>query len=385
MDEAARVVGLSPAEIRRRNFIKPEQMPYKTRDGQHLRHRRVRRAHGPGARRGRRGRRSRRGSAESRAQGPHPRPRLRHLRRGLRLQGTRSRPRPCSRRTARSAVHIGTQSTGQGHQTAYAQFVAGPLGLDYDKIRVVQGDTDALPTGGGTGGSRSIPLGAPSVDRASRHARRADQGSSPPTSLRPASATSSSIDGTARVVGTDRSLSYAEIARRAKDKTQAHRDRRVQGGGADLSERHACLRGRDRSGDRPHRGRPLHDRRRFRRDGEPDAARRAGAWRRGAGDRPGAARAHRLRRRRPAHHRDLQRLRHAARRRLSVLRLRDAQRSLQMERARHQGRRRGRHDRRHAGGDERRRRRAAPRLRHPQHRHAGDAAPHLGGDPGGAC
>src|SRR4029078_13013263 len=66
------------------------------------------------------------------------------------------------------SLHIGTQSTGQGHRTAYAQFVAGPLGLDYDRIRVVQGDSDALPSGGGTGGSRSIPLGAPSVERASK-------------------------------------------------------------------------------------------------------------------------------------------------------------------------------------------------------------------------
>ena len=66
----------------------------------------------------------------------------------------------------------------------------------------------------------------------------------------------------------------------------------------------------------------------------------------------------------------------------AVLRLPDAQRALQVECARHQGRGRGRHDRRDADGDERRRRRAEPRLRHPQHRHAGDAASRLGGDPG---
>ena len=61
---------------------------------------------------------------------------------------------------------IGTQTNGQGHATAYAQFIAGHLGIDYDKIELIQGDTDRVPTGGGTGGSRSIPLGVVSVDRA---------------------------------------------------------------------------------------------------------------------------------------------------------------------------------------------------------------------------
>ena len=63
-------------------------------------------------------------------------------------------------------VFIGTQTNGQGHATAYAQFVAGHMGLDYDKIHVVQGDTDQVPNGEGTGGSRSIPLGAVSVNNA---------------------------------------------------------------------------------------------------------------------------------------------------------------------------------------------------------------------------
>jgi CO/xanthine dehydrogenase Mo-binding subunit len=111
-------------------------------------------------------------------------------------------------------LHIGTQSTGQGHQTAYAQFVAGPLGLDYDRIRVVQGDTEALARGGGTGGSRSIPIGVPSVDGAARKLAEeirklaADQ-------LEAGIADIELVDGQARVVGTDRAVSYADIAKRA--------------------------------------------------------------------------------------------------------------------------------------------------------------------------
>lgn len=53
-------------------------------------------------------------------------------------------------------VYVGTQSTGQGHETAYVMLTADRLGIDGDKIRVKQGDTDTIPEGGGTGGARSL-------------------------------------------------------------------------------------------------------------------------------------------------------------------------------------------------------------------------------------
>jgi carbon-monoxide dehydrogenase large subunit len=53
-------------------------------------------------------------------------------------------------------VFVGTQSTGQGHETAYVMLTADQLGIDGDKIRIRQGDTDTIPTGGGTGGARSL-------------------------------------------------------------------------------------------------------------------------------------------------------------------------------------------------------------------------------------
>ena len=53
-------------------------------------------------------------------------------------------------------VYVGTQSTGQGHETAYVQLTADQLGIDGEKIRIIQGDTDTIPTGGGTGGARSL-------------------------------------------------------------------------------------------------------------------------------------------------------------------------------------------------------------------------------------
>jgi len=60
-------------------------------------------------------------------------------------------------------IYSGTQSNGQGHATAYAQFASQHLDLPLDKIKVVQGDTARVATGHGTGGSRSIPVGGVST------------------------------------------------------------------------------------------------------------------------------------------------------------------------------------------------------------------------------
>ncbi|MBN8890951.1 MAG: xanthine dehydrogenase family protein molybdopterin-binding subunit [Rhodospirillales bacterium] len=53
-------------------------------------------------------------------------------------------------------VYVGTQSTGQGHETAYVQLTVDRLGVPGERVRVKQGDTDTIPEGGGTGGARSL-------------------------------------------------------------------------------------------------------------------------------------------------------------------------------------------------------------------------------------
>jgi carbon-monoxide dehydrogenase large subunit len=58
---------------------------------------------------------------------------------------------------------VGTQSNGQGHETAYAQVLSEKLGIDMDDIRIVQGNTDRLDVGHGTGGSRSMAFGGGAV------------------------------------------------------------------------------------------------------------------------------------------------------------------------------------------------------------------------------
>jgi carbon-monoxide dehydrogenase large subunit len=57
-----------------------------------------------------------------------------------------------------AVLYVGTQSNGQGHETAYARLVAAETGIPADRVRIVQGDSDAIPAGGGTGGSRSVTV-----------------------------------------------------------------------------------------------------------------------------------------------------------------------------------------------------------------------------------
>ena len=62
-----------------------------------------------------------------------------------------------------ATIYAGTQSHGQGHQTAYAMIVSDQTGIPVNRIQLVDGDTDAVRTGGGTGGSRSLQLGGSAV------------------------------------------------------------------------------------------------------------------------------------------------------------------------------------------------------------------------------
>jgi carbon-monoxide dehydrogenase large subunit len=106
---------------------------------------------------------------------------------------------------------IGSQSTGQGHATSYAQLIAERLDLPPERVRVVQGDTDRVKSGAGTGGSSSIPVGGVSVDRAAT--TLAGQIKEIAADALEASAGDLEIaDGTVRVAGTDRVISFAELA-----------------------------------------------------------------------------------------------------------------------------------------------------------------------------
>lgn len=62
-----------------------------------------------------------------------------------------------------ATVYAGTSAHGQGHQTAYAMLVSDQTGIPIERITLVDGDTDRVPRGGGTGGSRSLQVGGSAV------------------------------------------------------------------------------------------------------------------------------------------------------------------------------------------------------------------------------
>ncbi|MGH6925582.1 MAG: xanthine dehydrogenase family protein molybdopterin-binding subunit, partial [Propylenella sp.] len=205
------------AEIRRRNFIRPEQMPYTTTvgnvydTGEFAAH--MDKALGV----------AEAGSFDARLSEAKARGRIRGLGFSTYVEicafaGSES-PKMVLEKDGTVTVHIGTQSNGQGHKTAYAQFAGEQLGLDYDKINVVQGDTDYLDSGGGTGGSRSVPIGAPAVaNGAEKLAGQLKELAA--DELEAGVGDIELVGGAARVVGTDRSIAYPDLAARAKDKSK---------------------------------------------------------------------------------------------------------------------------------------------------------------------
>ncbi|HEY1617411.1 MAG TPA: aerobic carbon-monoxide dehydrogenase large subunit [Streptosporangiaceae bacterium] len=73
--------------------------------------------------------------------------------------------------TGKAVLAISVQTQGQGHETTFAQLVAGELGLSPDDVEVVHGDTDATPFGLGTYGSRSTPVSGAAAVMAARKVR----------------------------------------------------------------------------------------------------------------------------------------------------------------------------------------------------------------------
>jgi carbon-monoxide dehydrogenase large subunit len=134
--------------------------------------------------------------------------------------------------TGNLTVLIGSQSTGQGHQTAYAQLVAEEFGVAPERVKVIQGDTDLIATGAGTGGSSSIPVGGVSVQRATR--KLGDSLKELAAQALEASSTDIEIhEGALRIAGTDRTISFADLARQSgKDAEQLSASERfaAQGG-----------------------------------------------------------------------------------------------------------------------------------------------------------
>ena len=208
IEKAGEDTGLGSIEIRKRNFIKPEQLPYTTQTGRmydtgnyaaHLDKALEVADHAGFAER----------QSASRQAGKY---------RGF---GICTYIEACAFAGSEQAtvelgidgnltLLIGTQTNGQGHATAYSQVVAEQFGVSIDDIDVIQGDTDRVVKGGGTGGSRSIPIGLPSVR---------DAGNALVKKVKELAADrlEAGVDdlelesGLVRVVGTDQQVTLAEL------------------------------------------------------------------------------------------------------------------------------------------------------------------------------
>jgi aerobic carbon-monoxide dehydrogenase large subunit len=211
VDRAAQEIGIAPDALRRRNFIKPSAMPYKTATGKSY-------DSGNFA------------AHVERAQelvdwSGFPK-RLVQSKRAGRMRGIglstyveacgNNGPETATVKLERDGsitVLIGSQSTGQGHATAYAQLVAEHLRLPPERVNTVQGDTERIATGVGTGGSSSIPCGGASLNGAVK--KLAESLKALAAEALEASADDLEIaDGAVRVIGTDRAISFSALAQR---------------------------------------------------------------------------------------------------------------------------------------------------------------------------
>jgi len=209
VDAAAHDLGIAPDAIRRRNLIKPKALPYKTPTGK---------VYDSGDFAGTLARAQELADWDGFNKRAAQSKRTGHLR-GI---GIATYIEACGNNGPETAtltldadggvtLLIGSQSTGQGHATSYAQLIAERLDLPPDRVRVIQGDTDQIKSGAGTGGSSSIPVGGVSVDRATKKLAEqikeiaADALEASPSDLE-------IVGGTVRVAGTDRLVSFAELA-----------------------------------------------------------------------------------------------------------------------------------------------------------------------------
>ncbi|GAA6158668.1 xanthine dehydrogenase family protein molybdopterin-binding subunit [Ruegeria sp. HU-ET01832] len=154
MDRAARELGVDPWELRRKNFIRPEAFPYTSATGETydvgdfnmILSRAGEQTEGFAARKA--------ADAERgliRGQGL-----CYYIESILGDPSENAKVEFCEGGTVN--LYVGTQSNGQGHETVYAHFLSDQTGIPADRINVVQGDSDQLPHGGGTGGSRSVTV-----------------------------------------------------------------------------------------------------------------------------------------------------------------------------------------------------------------------------------
>ncbi len=211
MDRAARELHIDPIELRRRNLIRPADLPFKTPSGriydcgdfENVLNKTLTLADVPGF-------------AERRAASER-----RGLKRGLGLAmhcafagrfSERMEIRVAENGTV--AAHVGTCATGQGHETMFGQMVSQWLSVPISKVRVFQGDTDKVLYGRGSFAQRSMAIGGSALKLAADEVVRKAKLISA-WMLEVNEADVALEDGCFRVSGTDRAVSWEEVTQKA--------------------------------------------------------------------------------------------------------------------------------------------------------------------------
>ena len=194
----------------------------------------------------------------------------------------------------RVTIITGTLDYGQGHLTTLSQILGERLGIPFDRIALLQGDSDELLFGGGTGGSRSTIVAGAAVLAASEKVIENGRQLAG-WALETSAADIEFSTGRFSVVGTDRGIDVIELARRVREAKSLPNglpttlDIKLvhDWGSGHVPERMPRLRGRDRGSHRHDDGGQIHDGQRHGHRDQPVAARGPVAWRRGARYRPG--------------------------------------------------------------------------------------------------
>ena len=303
VDTAARETGIDPIALRRRNFIAPEQMPYTSPSGrtydvgefEAVMDKALRLAD-------RDGYPARRADSESRGM-------IRGFGVACTVEGVGAMPYEGAivrfTEDSRIELTVASQSQGQGHETAFAQLISERLGLPFDDVELKQGDSDDVPIGFATIGSRSMIMAGSAI--ANTCDVIIEKGRAWAGHLLEASeADLEFVEGRFRVAGTDREIALQELAGRVRAAV-ARGDRPAElpetldseeefrASEQFLPERLPYRRGRDRPEHGCPRRRALRRGRRCRQRHQSHHRARTGPWRRGAGHWPGHPRGSALR------------------------------------------------------------------------------------------
>ncbi|MBL8630291.1 MAG: molybdopterin-dependent oxidoreductase, partial [Rhodospirillaceae bacterium] len=210
VDKASREMGIPANELRRKNFIRPEEFPFKTALGHKFDSGRYAELMDAAYTRGDvAGFEARRATSKKNGK-------LRGLGTSYYVEacagGSGEQPHLKFDENGKLTILIGTQDNGQGHRTVYAQIAADAFGIPIDDITVIQGDTDIVPTGVGTGGSRSIPVGGSAVKQTV--IKMIENGKAIASNLLEASAQDIVFEGGAfTIAGTDRKVALKDVVK----------------------------------------------------------------------------------------------------------------------------------------------------------------------------